>query len=216
LNVKAVEFAAREEELVTYQLRPNLQTVSEKVKQLIPDAETDDKVLKKELRERRKAVMAGLQAALAAQDASQVAARVRAGQALALDVNGARVELALGDVLVTPQPKPGFAVASEGGLVVALDTTLTPDLVAEGLAREFVRRIQDLRKSAEFDIADRIRIHYTATPKLARALEQFRDYIMGETLADEMSADPAPANAATLDDTFDGEKVTIGVVKRRT
>jgi len=216
LNVKAVEFAAREEELVTYQLRPNLQTVSEKVKQLIPDAETDDKVLKKELRERRKAVMAGLQAALAAQDASRVAAQARAGQALALDVNGARVELAPGDVLVTPQPKPGFAVASEGGLVVALDTTLTPDLVAEGLAREFVRRIQDLRKSAEFDIADRIRIHYTATPKLARALEQFRDYIMGETLADEMSADPAPANAATLDDTFDGEKVTIGVVKRRT
>jgi len=138
---------------------------------------------------------------------------VRAGQSLTLNVNGTHIELASSDVLVTPQPKPGFAVASEGGLVVALDTTLTPDLAAEGLAREFVRRVQDLRKSAEFDIADHIRVYCAATPKLASAVEQFRKYIMGETLADEMCAGAAPAGAATVDDAFDGEKLTVGIVR---
>ncbi len=99
------------------------------------------------------------------------------------------------------------------GLVVALDTTLTPDLVAEGLAREFVRHVQDLRKGAEFDIADHIRVYYTATPKLTGAIEQFREYIAGEILANEMKPGAAPAGTTTVEDAFDGEKVTIGIAK---
>jgi isoleucyl-tRNA synthetase len=181
---------------------------------LIPDPETDDQAVKKEAREKRKAVMGGLTTALNAQDASQVAAMARAGKSLTLDVNGLELELAPGDVLVTPQPKPGFAIASEGGLVVALDTTLTPDLVAEGLAREFVRRVQDLRKSVDFDISDRIRVYYTTTPKVASAIEQFRDYIAGETLAVELQAGAAPVGAVSVDDSFDGEQVTVAVVKK--
>jgi isoleucyl-tRNA synthetase len=214
LNVKAIEFAAREEELVTYQLRPNFQTLSPKVQELIPDPATDDKAAKKETREKRKAVMAGLQAVLNEQDASHVAALARAGQSLTLTVNGFELELAPNDLLITPQPKTGFAVASEGGLVVALDTTLTPTLVAEGLAREFVRRVQDLRKSADLDIADRIRVFYTASPKLANAIEQFREYIMNETLTVELQAGVAPEGAASVDDGFDGEKVSVAIVKK--
>ncbi len=214
LNVKVVEYAQREEELVTYQLRPNFVTLNEKVKQLVPDPETDDKQAKKDARAKRKALMGQLQTTLEAQDAGHIAAMVRAGQSFTLDVNGLRIELAPTDVLVTPQPKPGFAVASEGTLVVALDTTLTPDLVAEGLAREFVRRVQDLRKSADLDISDRIAVYYTATPKLASAIETWRDYIAGETLAVALQAGNAPAGAASVDDSFDGERVTVAVVRQ--
>jgi len=77
-----------------------------------------------------------------------------------------------------------------------------------------VRRVQDLRKSAEFDIADHIRVYYAATPTLANAIETHRAYIMGETLAEEMRASAAPANAATVEDAFDGEKVTVAIVKK--
>ncbi len=216
LNVKAVEYAAREEELVTYQLRPNLQTLSEHVKRLIPepaDLAEDDKVRRKELREKRKALTASIQAALAALDASRVTADVRAGRAVKLVANSMNVELKPTDVLITPQPKPGFAVMSEGNLVVALNTMLTPELVAEGFAREFVRRVQDLRKSAGLEVADHIRVYYTATPKLAHAVESFREYIAGETLADELASRAAPSGAVSVDDSFDGEKITIALVK---
>ncbi|MDE3090769.1 MAG: isoleucine--tRNA ligase, partial [Chloroflexota bacterium] len=216
LNVKAFEFAAREEELVSYQLRPNLQTLSEKVKSLIPepaDLAEDDKVRRKELRERRKALTAGIQNALVALDASRVVADVRAGKSVNLTVNGSVIELAPTDVLVAPQPKLGFAVMSEGNLVVALDTVLTPELVAEGLAREFVRRVQDLRKSAGLEVSDHIRVYYSATPILANAVQSFREYIMGETLCDELAARAAPNGAVSVDDSFDGEKVTVALVK---
>ena len=72
---------------------------------------------------------------------------------------------------------------------------LTPELVAEGLAREFVRRVQDLRKSENLEVSDHIRVYYTATPKIAHALQSFRDYITGETLADELTEGAAPEGA---------------------
>ena len=154
-----------------------------------------------------------LRAALNAADPYAAVTTLRAGKNLSLEVNGERVELAPDEVLITPQPKPGFAVKADGDYVVALETNVTAELKAEGLAREFVRRVQDLRKSAAFDIADHIRVYYSATPTLANAIEAHRAYIMGETLAEEMRASDAPANTATVEDAFDGEKVTVGVRK---
>jgi isoleucyl-tRNA synthetase len=154
-----------------------------------------------------------LRAALNAADPYAAVATLRAGKHLALDVDSQRVELAPNEVLITPQPKPGFAVKADGDYVVALDTNVTTELKAEGLAREFVRRVQDLRKSADFDIADHIRVYYVATPTLASAIETHRAYIVGETLAKEMSATAAPTNASTIEDVFDGEKVSLGIAK---
>ncbi|MGE5264340.1 MAG: class I tRNA ligase family protein [Acidobacteriota bacterium] len=219
LNVKSVQFAEREQELVTLQLRPNLATVSKKIKELVPEPENlvaegpEGKALKKALREKRQRLTNGAQAALANLDPANIAADVRAGRHLTISVDGMQLELTPEDVLVQPQPRTGFAVASEGNLVVALDTELTPELVEEGLAREFVRRVQDLRKSAGLEVSDHIRLFYTATPKLAQAVETFFKYIAGETLADEMTPTPSPAGATTVDDSFDGEKVTVGLTK---
>ncbi|MBI5649734.1 MAG: hypothetical protein HZC40_04690 [Chloroflexi bacterium] len=73
--------------------------------------------------------------------------------------------------------------------------------------------MQDLRKSASLDIADHIELFYTATPKLAGAIETWRAYIAGETLADELRAGDAPSDAASVQDSFEGETVTVAIRK---
>jgi isoleucyl-tRNA synthetase len=90
---------------------------------------------------------------------------------------------------------------------------LTPELVREGLAREFVRRVQDLRKTASLDVADRIHVYVTATPRLKEAIKINRDYVTAETLTVELNfTEPVPGSAIVTDE-FDGEKATIGLVK---
>ena len=191
LNVKSLELAANEADLVTYKLMPDNRTLGKKFGGLFPK----------------------VRAALAAADASAAVATLRSGAPLALEADGQAVELMAADVIVTPQPKAGFAVKAEGEYVVALDTAITPELRAEGLAREFVRRVQDLRKTAGFDISDRIRIAYTASPDLAAAAEAHAGYIQAETLAVSLEPGAAPDGAATAEDSFDGETLSVAVLK---
>jgi isoleucyl-tRNA synthetase len=84
---------------------------------------------------------------------------------------------------------------------------------AEGLAREFVRRLQDFRKESGLDVADRIRVYLDASPVLKDAILRHREYITGETLTVELSFASAPVQAKVISDTFDGETVTIGLFK---
>ncbi len=136
-----------------------------------------------------------------------------AGKPLEVTVNGDRLAILPEEVEVRAQAKAGFSVASEGAYLAALVTELTPELVREGLAREFVRRVQDLRKQLDLDIADRIRVYYNATPGLKAAVADFQGYIMGETLAVELKPGSAPAGVPTTSDEFDKEKLTIGLEK---
>ena len=116
-------------------------------------------------------------------DTAIVADRLLDGKSIVIDVESDKIEILPEEVEVRVESKEGFATAEDGGLVVGLVTELTHELVLEGLAREVVRRVQDLRKSSGFDISDRISITYTGTSKLVDAIEQHRDYIMGEALA---------------------------------
>jgi isoleucyl-tRNA synthetase len=111
------------------------------------------------------------------------------------------------------QARAGFSVAADGAYVAALVTTMTPDLVNEGLAREFVRRVQDSRKQADLDIADRIVLSYTASEKLKDAVVQFKTYIMDETLAISLDSEHMPNRLPNLSDEFDGETLTIWLEK---
>ncbi|MEJ5201107.1 MAG: isoleucine--tRNA ligase [Anaerolineales bacterium] len=151
--------------------------------------------------------------ALLSLDASIAAAKLLQGETLVVEVDGERYEILPEEVEVRVNARAGFAVASEGAYLAALVTDLTPELVQEGLAREFVRRVQDLRKQAGLDIADRIILHYQATDGLQQAVERFREYIMGETLTVEMNVGDVPQHLSTSSDGFDGEKVTIGLRK---
>ena len=101
-------------------------------------------------------------------------------------MNGEELEIMPEEVEVRMEAKEGFEVASDGAYVAALVTTLTDELVDEGLVREFVRRVQEARKQAGLDIADRIKLVYSCSDKLAGAIEAFKDYIKNETLAVEL------------------------------
>jgi len=146
-------------------------------------------------------------------NAEQMAMKLLAGEVIQVEVAGQMLEILPEEVEVRLKAHEGYSVASEGAYLAALVTDLSPELIAEGLAREFVRRVQDLRKTADLDIANRIIIVYNATPKLQGAVENYRDYIMTETLAVEMVNGEPGAEMFKAEDAFDGEKVIIGIAK---
>ena len=100
-----------------------------------------------------------------------------------LNVDGVDVELTLEDALISTQDIPGWAVTSEGDLTVALDMTISDELMQEGLAREIVNRVQNLRKTGGFEVTDRIELLIEMNDKIKDALDKFGDYICTETLA---------------------------------
>ena len=100
-----------------------------------------------------------------------------------LNVDGVDVELTLEDALISTQDIPGWAVTSQDDLTVALDMTITDELMQEGLAREIVNRVQNLRKTGGFEVTDRIELLVEKNDKIDAAIEKFGDYICTETLA---------------------------------
>lgn len=96
-------------------------------------------------------------------------------------------ELSIDDVQIIPQDIPGWLVASEGEITVALDKTITPELKQEGIAREFVNRIQNIRKEAGFEVTDRIKVTVDSHETILEAISTFNSYICAEILADSIS-----------------------------
>jgi isoleucyl-tRNA synthetase len=155
-----------------------------------------------------------IQKAILAMNAEEAAHTLLEGNALRVQVNGDAFSVLPEEVEVKALAKEGFAVAEDGPYVAALVTDLTPELVQEGLAREFVRRAQDLRKTAELEVADRIELFVEASPGLRSAIEAHRDYITAETLASRLTFSSPPEAAATVEDAFDGETVRLGLIKQ--
>ena len=116
------------------------------------------------------------------------------------------VEVALDDVLITRSPKAGLVVASEDEIVVGLETALTPELVAEGNAREFVSRVQAMRKEADFEVTQRIKVSVSADAEFRAALESHVEYVKGETLALELSLSDGSGDVE-----LNGHRVSIEV-----
>jgi isoleucyl-tRNA synthetase len=155
-----------------------------------------------------------IQKAILAMDSEQAAHTLLEGKPLKVEVDGTSYDILPEEVEVKALAKEGFAVAEEGAYVAALVTDLTPELVQEGLAREFVRRVQDLRKSADLDVADRIELFVEASAGLKSAVEAYKDYITAETLTSNLVYASPPEGASATEDRFDGEKVTVGLVKQ--
>jgi isoleucyl-tRNA synthetase len=105
----------------------------------------------------------------------------------------------------------GAALAEDAGYAVGLDTRITPELADEGLAREMVHRIQNLRKSAGFDISDRIVVYYAGWERLGDVFARHGDYVREEVLADEMVEAAPPADATMEQQKIDGHEVTLAV-----
>jgi isoleucyl-tRNA synthetase len=193
LNVKAFAFVDKAEELVSYHVLPNNQILGPKFGSQFPE----------------------VRKALSALDPIEVNKKVSAGESVEIEIEAQKVELAAEEILVETQPAENMAVASEKSITVGIDSVITPELRAEGLAREFVRRVQSLRKEAGYEISDRIKVYYQASDDLGTAVKEHREYIMGEVLANEMFAEEPPAKSKQPDKPFkfDGEEMVIGLVK---
>jgi isoleucyl-tRNA synthetase len=164
LNVKSILFRENEEELVEYSAKANF------------------RVLGKELGKEMKAAASEIEKLPASKIASLVA-----GNTVEILVGGKPVLLDREKVEVRRLEKPGLKVLNEGTLTVALDTVVTPELLKEGYARDLVRGIQNLRKESGFEVTDRISLTLGGDEDLRSALEDFRAFVSGETLADAIA-----------------------------
>jgi isoleucyl-tRNA synthetase len=129
-----------------------------------------------------------LAAAISSFDKKQIDELERNGE-ITTNVEGESVTLTTDDVEIVRTEIEGWVVESEEGITVAIDSELTEDLIAEGYAREFVNRIQNMRKDNGFDVIDRIRISLDSDEKLFKYIDKFSDYIKTETLADSIEKD---------------------------
>ncbi|MBO5376690.1 MAG: isoleucine--tRNA ligase, partial [Bacilli bacterium] len=108
------------------------------------------------------------------------------GSELSLEVNGEEYNVNKEMVDIRINSKEGFNASNEGNNFIVLDTTLTPELINEGIARELISKVQQLRKNKDFEITDRIKIYYEENPTFKESIEGFLDTIMNETLAVEI------------------------------
>ncbi len=130
---------------------------------------------------------------------------------LSVDIGEANFELLLEDVELSSDSVPGLKVASEKGLTVALDVTITPELEKEGIARELVNRVQNFRKESGLDVTDKITLIIESNDKINQAILTYKDYICTEVLAKELDLKSASGTAFETD--IEGELLKIEIVK---
>jgi len=179
LNVKKLAFVREADDLVHYEIGLNPRLLGPKHGALFPK----------------------LRAAVAAMPATPLAQALQADRAIHVEVDGATVEVLPSEAQVRMRAREGLAVADAGGIVVGIDTELTPELVQEGLAQDIVRRIQDARKNAGFEIEDRIVLSYRADEPLRQVLQEMGHYIASETLA--LSIEPGPPLSEGYTESFE-------------
>ena len=113
-------------------------------------------------------------------------ARLESGNSVEIEIQNEKIEITKADIEIISSEISGWVVETEEGVTVAIDTELNDELVAEGIAREFVNRIQNMRKDSGFDVTDRIKIKFNGSEKLVNAVSFFKTYISTETLADNV------------------------------
>ena len=191
LNVKDLEFVEREDALVSYRLVPDGRKLGPRLGALFPR----------------------VRAALAGMDIPSVVQATRTGESVAVEVDGEEVEVAPDELIVHTESPEGLAVASDRGITVAIDATITPELRDEGLVRDLVRYVQTLRKDVDYDLDRRIVVGLFSLSDEARgAVERFRDYLTAETLATEvLFADDGGAWDGRTEEKLAGDRVEIAV-----
>ena len=189
LNVKEVVFAKSLEEYMNFSLKPNF------------------KVLGPVLGAKMK-LFAG---ALAKLNANEVVPKLEAGEKVNVDLDGEAFEFDKEHVLVNIDAKEGFDVAMANNIFVILDTHLTQELIDEGYVREFISKIQQIRKASNFEVLDHIEIEFNSDDEISKAVESFKDYIKTETLAVEIKS---VDNASFEKYDLNGHETGINITKK--
>lgn len=165
LNVKNVEFIENPTEYITFELKPQLKTLGPKYGK--------DLALIREY--------------FGSCDSYDVVSKLQSGQTVVVD-NEKGIELTLDDVLIYPHSKPDFSAETNSGITVILDTILTPELIEEGYAREFISKVQNMRKESGLEVEDRIDVFFSANEELTKALTDYKDFVSGIILANSIES----------------------------
>jgi isoleucyl-tRNA synthetase len=202
LNVKRMVVTSQVGDLITYVIKPNLPVLGPKYGKR----------------------MGAIRSWLASSDPAEIATQVEAGNTFTVaDGEGGTIELLPEELLVETREREGFAVAQEGGLVVAFDTELDDELLAEGMARDLVRVVNDMRKSADFDVSDRITLRYALlrgedsadARHLQDAVARHGDYIRAETLSSSLEAGDGEEGAYSQEEELGKATVRFSVERDR-
>jgi isoleucyl-tRNA synthetase len=186
VNVKEIEYLTETEGIIKKKIKPNFKALGTKMG----------------------AKMKAAGAAITAMTGAQIATLEKTGEIL-LSIEGEELSIALTEVDITAEDIPGWSVASKGSLTVALDITISPDLQQEGDAREFVNRVQNIRKESGFALTDRIFVTLEHCDRLKESIVKYNDYICREILADSINWVDEVANATELDVNDNLLKVSI-------
>lgn len=186
VNVKEIEYLTETEGIIKKKIKPNFKALGTKMG----------------------AKMKAAGAAITAMTAAQIASLEKTGEIL-LSIEGEELSIALTEVDIAAEDIPGWSVASKGSLTVALDITITPDLQQEGDAREFVNRVQNIRKESGFALTDRIFVTLEHCDRLKESIVKYNDYICREILADSINWVDQVENATEVDVNDNLLKVSI-------
>ena len=157
-------------------------------------------------------IMKDLGKAITGMSQKQIAELEKNGSITFEELPGAPVVNA-DDVEIIPEDVPGWLVANDGNVTVALDVTVTPELKNEGKARELVNRIQNIRKSSDFEITDKVKVEITREPSVDAALADFSDFIAGQVLATAIQSVDSLEGEEVVELDIDGVKVNVKVTK---
>ncbi len=190
VNVKEVELIQNTAGIITKRIKPNFKTLGPRYGKYMKQI-----------------------AALTAEFSQERIAEIEAAAETVLDMGNEKIIVTPADFEITSEDMPGWLVAAEGKLTVALDITLTDDLRAEGMARELINRIQNIRKDAGFEVTDRIRVEIGADAAIADAVTRFAGYIASQTLAVEAAAVSEPQGDTIVDTEVDELPIRIAVTR---
>ena len=190
LNVKEVKFAKDVESFISYSFKPQLRTVGPKYGKLLN----------------------GIRTALIELNGTEAMKELKETGLLTLDIDGNKVELAEEDLLIETAQTEGYVTETDGDTSVVLDTNLTPELIEEGFVREIISKIQTMRKEAGFEVMDKIHVYAKDNQRIMDIMENHRDEIMSEVLAEEITLNETDGYVKEW--SINKENVVLGVTRK--
>lgn len=188
LNIKSVTITQDASSFISYLFKPQMRTMGPKYGKLMKPIFDE----------------------IGKMDGASVMAQLNSGEPLTFTVEGTNVSITKEDVLVETKQRDGFVSDSDQGFTVVLDTNLTDALVEEGFVREFISKVQTMRKDSGLEVTDRITVSYSDSDKLAEIVSKNEEEIKGQLLADSISY-TSVADATQWN--INGEKVSIAITK---
>ncbi len=190
VNVKEIELIENTAGIITKRIKPNFKTLGPRYGKYMKQI-----------------------ASMTAEFSQERIAEIEQAAETILDMGSEQITVTATDFEITSEDMPGWLVTTEGKLTVALDITVTDELRAEGVARELINRIQNIRKDSGFEVTDRIRVEIEEIDLIAPALAGYADYIASQTLAVEVKAAAEPSGSVVVISDIDETPIRLAVTR---